>query len=152
MTAAKQSPKSFRERLEALVWDGRLRLARWLCTQVFRLGPEELLAEGFYVRQEKCSHDPFVDMLYRVLGNRTGKLRVSEAFVICGLEAGKVNQDQIARFGRAIRELGWERRRRWFDYGVALEYAYVKGDATEREVELLVEYDPAMRSLRIVAA
>ena len=91
--------------------------------------------------------DPMVDVLYRALGNRTGKLRVSDAFLICGLEAGKVNQDQIERFGKAIRELGWERKRRRFDG--ALEYAYVKGNDTEREVELIVEYDPHMRSVRI---
>lgn len=72
--------------------------------------------------------DPLVDVLYRALGNRTGKLRVSDAFLICGLEAGKVSQDQIERFGRAIRELGWERMRRRFDG--ALEYAYVKGTPT----------------------
>ena len=91
--------------------------------------------------------DPLADVLYRALGNRTGKLRVSDAFLICGIEAGKANQDQIERFGRAIRELGWERKRRRFDG--ALEYAYVKGSATEREVELVVEYDPNMRSVRI---
>lgn len=91
--------------------------------------------------------DPLVDVLYRALGNRTGKLRVSDAFLICGLEAGKVNQDQIERFGKAIRELGWERKRRRFDG--ALEYAYVKGTTSEREVELVVEYDPHMRSVRI---
>ncbi len=91
--------------------------------------------------------DPLVDVLYRALGNRTGKLRVSDAFLICGLEAGKVSQDQIERFGRAIRELGWERMRRRFDG--ALEYAYVKGTPTERKVDLVVEYDPHMRSVRI---
>ena len=91
--------------------------------------------------------DPLIDVLYRAIGNRTGKLRVSDAFLICGLEAGKVNQDQIERFGKAIRELGWERQRRRFDG--ALEYAYVKGTATERGVELVVEYDAHLRSVRI---
>lgn len=91
--------------------------------------------------------DPMLDVLYRALGTRTGKLRVSDAFLICGLEPGKVNQDQIERFGRAIRELGWERMRRRFDG--ALEYAYVKGTPAERKVDLVVEYDPHMRSVRI---
>jgi len=91
--------------------------------------------------------DPMIDVLHRALGTRTGKLRVSDAFLICGLEAGKVNQDQIERFGKAIRELGWERKRR--RYKGKLDYAYVKGDETEREVELIVEYDPHMRSVRI---
>ena len=88
--------------------------------------------------------DPLVAVLHRALANRTGKLRVSDA---CGIEPGKVNQDQISRFGRAIRELGWERQRLRVDG--ALQYAYVKGTAAEREVELVVEYDPHLRSVRI---
>ena len=91
--------------------------------------------------------DPLADVLYRAIGNRTGKLRVSDAFLICGIEAGKANQDQIERFGRAIRELGWERKRRRFDG--QLEYAYVKGSTEQREVALLVEYDPHMKIVRI---
>ena len=91
--------------------------------------------------------DPLVDVLHRALANRTGKLRVSDAYLICGIEPGKVNQDQISRFGRAIRELGWERQRLRVDG--ALQYAYVKGTAAEREVELVVEYDPHLRSVRI---
>ena len=95
--------------------------------------------------------DPLVDVLHRALTNRTGKLRVSDAYLICGIEPGKVNQDQISRFGRAIRELGWERQRRRFDGSLhgMLQYAYVKGTAAERAVELIVEYDPHMRSVRI---
>ncbi|HTR54985.1 MAG TPA: virulence-associated E family protein [Kofleriaceae bacterium] len=91
--------------------------------------------------------DPLIDLLHRTLGNRTGKLRVSDAFLICGIEAGKANQDQMERVGRAIRDLGWERKQRRF--GGPLEYAYVKGTAAEREVELIVEFDPQMRSVRI---
>ena len=112
-----------------------------------RLNPA--LYEAAAVEQEARlrGDDPLVDVLYRALGNRTGKLRVSDAYLICGIEAGKANQDQIERFGRAIRELGWERKRRRFDG--SLEYAFVKGTDKEREVELVVEYDPHMRSVRI---
>jgi hypothetical protein len=112
-----------------------------------RLDPA--LYEAAAVEQEArtLGDDPLVDILHRALGSRTGKLRVSDAYLICGIEPGKASQDQIFRFGRAIRELGWERKRRRFDG--ALEYAYVKGNATEREVGLLVEYDPHMRSVRI---
>ena len=80
--------------------------------------------------------DSLIDMLHHHLVNRTGKLRVSDAYIICGIEPGKVNQDQISRFGRAIRELGWERQRCRF--GCTLQYAYVKGTAAEREVEVVV--------------
>jgi hypothetical protein len=116
-----------------------------------RLNPQ--LYEAAAIEQEARlrGDDPLIDVLYRALGNRTGKLRVSDAFTICGMEAGKVTQDQIERFGRAIRELGWERRRRRFEDG-KLEYAYLKGTETEREIELVVEYDPHMRNVRIDAA
>ncbi len=112
-----------------------------------RLDPR--LYEAATVEQEArlVGDDPLVDVLHRALGDRTGKLRVSDAYLICGIEPGKVNQDQISRFGRAIRELGWERQRRRFDK--ALQYAYVKGTPEQREVELVVEYDPHMRSVRI---
>jgi hypothetical protein len=96
---------------------------------------------------ELSGDDPLVDVLHRALANRTGKLRVSDAYLICGIEPGKVNQDQISRFSRTIRELGWERQRRRFDG--SLQYAYVRGTAAEREVELIVEYDPHLRSVRI---
>jgi hypothetical protein len=62
---------------------------------------------------------------------------VSDAYLICGIEPGKVNQDQISRFGRAIRELGWERQRKRF--GESLQYAYVRGTAVERETELVID-------------
>ncbi len=124
----------------------------------FRLDPR-LYDAAF--KEGLSGDDPLIDVLHRALDNRTGKLRVSDAYLICGLEPGKVNQDQIARFGRAqagagqdicdtgraLCDLGWERARRRFDG--ALQYAYVKGTAAEREIELVVEYDPHMRSARI---
>ena len=112
-----------------------------------RLDPRLYEAAAAEQEARLAGDDPLVDVLHRALANRTGKLRVSDAYLICGIEPGKVNQDQISRFGRAIRELGWERQRRRFDG--ALQYAYVKGTTTEREVELVVEYDPHLRSVRI---
>jgi len=112
-----------------------------------RLNPELYAAAAAEQEARLAGDDPLVDVLHRALGTRTGKLRVSDAYLICGIEAGKANQDQIARFGKAIRELGWERQRRRFEG--QLQYAYVKGTADQREVELLVEYDPHMRQVKI---
>jgi len=112
-----------------------------------RLDPQLYEAASAEQEARLVGDDPLADLLHRALGNRTGKLRVADAFLICGIEPGKANQDQIHRFGRAIRELGWERQRRRF--GGDLEYAYVKGTPTERAVELIVEYDPHMRSVKI---
>lgn len=112
-----------------------------------RLDPRLYEAAAAEQEARLMGDDPMSDVLHHALGNRTGKLRVSDAYLICGIEAGKANQDQMARFGRAIRELGWERQRRRFDG--TLSYAYVKGNDNEREVELVVEYDPHMRSVRV---
>jgi hypothetical protein len=147
MSAVTKETKSVTDYLTAIVWDGKDRIARWLYACAIRLDPG-LHAEAFKP-QDPSLHDddPIVDVLHRALGSRTGKLRVSDAYLICGIEPGKANQDQISRFGRAIRELGWERQRCHFDG--ALQYAYVKGTTEQRKVELVVEYDPHMRSVRI---
>jgi len=94
--------------------------------------------------------DPLVDALYRNLGNITGKLRIADAYVVAGIEPGKATQDQMSRFGQAIRELGWERERRRFAGERC--YAYVRGEVGEREVELYVEQDSLTRGVKITRA
>jgi len=91
--------------------------------------------------------DPMTATLHRALGNCTGMLRVSNAFLLCGLEARNVTQDQIKRFGRAIRALGWERKR--CRRAGMVEYVYVRGNEIERKIELLVVYDPHTQTARI---
>jgi hypothetical protein len=91
--------------------------------------------------------DPLVDVLHRALGNRTGKLRVADAYLVAGIEPGRATQDQMDRFGRAIRELGWERLRRRF--GGELAYAYVRGTSEQRDIELYVEFDPLARTVKV---
>jgi predicted P-loop ATPase len=96
------------------------------------------------------NEDPLVDALHRNLGTWTGKIRISDAYLVAGIEAGKATQDQMNRFGQAIRELGWERERRRM--GGERGYAYVRGEAGERERELTVEFDPLSRTVKIIAA
>ena len=91
--------------------------------------------------------DPLLDTLHRNLGNVTGKLRIADAYLVAGIEPGRATQDQMIRFGQAIRELGWERVRRRF--AGERSYAYVRGDAGEREVELWVEFDPMTRMVKV---
>lgn len=93
------------------------------------------------------NEDPLVDSLSRTLGHVTGKLRIADAYLAAGIEPGKATQDQMLRFGQAIRELGWERARR----RIAGErcYAYVRGSETEREVELWVEVDQLTRAVKV---
>ena len=109
------------------------------------VGPVETGAVG---QEERLSDDdPLVDVLHRILGNRTGRLRVSDAYLICGIEPARVNQGQIYRLGRAIRSLGWERMRCFFDG--SFQAAYVRGTAEEPQVQITVEYDAHKRSCRI---
>jgi len=113
-----------------------------------RLDPQHYVAAAAEQEARLRGDDPLVDVLHRVLGERTGKLRVSDAYLICGIEPGKATQDQMERFGRAIRELGWERQRRRFDG--ALDYAYVKGSDAQRYAQLAVEYDHFSRSAKVI--
>jgi len=80
--------------------------------------------------------DPIANALHRILANRTGKLRIADAYRFCGIEPGKINQNRIARLRRTISELGWERQRCRF--GGTIKHAYVRGTPEEREVELVI--------------
>lgn len=132
--------KSIRDRLGAFVWTRAARFAQWLAEHA----NDRLVDYGLAALQDD---DPIIAVLHRALGNHTGKLRVADAYLLCGIQPGTASLDQIKRFGIAMRELGWQRMRRRFDIGI--EYAYVKGTETEREIALSVEYDPHMRSVRI---
>lgn len=100
------------------------------CTETFALTLDADQNSG------EPDDDPIANALHRVLANRTGKLHVSDAYRICGIEPGKINQDQIDRFCRAISKLGWELQRQRFKD--ALQYIYVRGTVAEREVALII--------------
>lgn len=117
--------------LSAIIAEGTLKILRHRPAQATALSDD----------------DPLVDTLHQALANRTGKLRISDAYLICDIEPGKATLEQISRFSRAIRELGWERQRRRFNG--TLQYAYARGTAVEREVELVVHHDPDSRTVRI---
>lgn len=93
------------------------------------------------------NEDPLVDQLSRSLGNVTGKLRIADVYLAAGIEPGRATQDQMMRVGQAIRDLGWERERR----RIAGErcYAYVRGDESQRAIELWVEVDPLTKAVKI---
>lgn len=101
-----------------------------------RLDPSLYAAAG--VEQEaRRVEDPFVAALAAALGDRTGKVRATDVWKLLGIPAGQQTQDQNARVGDAMRELGWERTRRRFGSG-GREYAYARGsrDEMERPIEV----------------
>lgn len=100
-----------------------------------RLDPSLYAAAG--VEQEaRRIEDPFVETLSAVLGDRTGKLRAADAWRLLGIPAGQQTQDQNARLGDAMRELGWMRTKRRF--GGTPEHAYVRGSPVARERPIAV--------------
>ena len=105
-----------------------------------RLDPSLYAAAG--VEQEaRRVDDPFVETLSAVLGDRAGKLRAADLWKLLGIPAGQQTQDQNARVGDAMRELGWERTKRRF--GGTPEHAYVRGSPAARERPIEVSFGVA---------
>lgn len=85
-----------------------------------------------------CS-DVFLVVMTRLqatLGNVRGKIRVSDAQALAGIDKPSNRGHQTV--GEAMRLLGWERRRCRFDGRVS--YGYTKGTPHQREVVLDVKY------------
>lgn len=73
--------------------------------------------------------------LRKVLGDVTGKLRVSDTLALAGFD--RPSYQRALLVARALRQLGWSRGRYRFDGELA--YAYARGTALEREHVLDVE-------------
>jgi hypothetical protein len=92
----------------------------------------ELWADAAEEQEARRIEDPFVVTLGNVFGNLAGKVRAADAWALLGIPTGQQTQDQNARFGEAMRELGWERTKLRFG-SRGPEWAYAKGDAAERQ-------------------
>jgi predicted P-loop ATPase len=103
-----------------------------------RLDPA-LYTAAAHEQEARRIDDPFVMLLDQAFGDLTGKVRIADCWQIVGVKPGDATQDQQARLGAAMRELGWERVQR--RYGGAPEWSYVKGTRDERERGLEVMYD-----------
>lgn len=101
-----------------------------------------LWAEAAEEQEARRIEDPFVVTLGAILGQQGGKLRAADAWDLLGIPAGMQTQDQNARFGEAMRELGWERTKLRFG-APDPEWAYAKGDVGERQrrVEIVRDTD-----------
>lgn len=79
----------------------------------------------------------FLEVLTRLrqaLGDARGKIRVSDVHQLAGL--GRPTDYRSRLIARALRHLGWERRRYRFEGSIA--YAYAKGTRLQRETILEV--------------
>lgn len=76
--------------------------------------------------------DPMDVVVCQFFQGVTGKVKMKDAWSILGIEGRTPTQDEMTRFGTAMKKAGWQRAQRRFGPGVR-EYAYVRG--TERETE-----------------
>ena len=88
---------------------------------------------------ERKIQDPWVAVLEGSLRDLKGKIRVKDVWAIVGVEPGHQTQNQNARLGETMQELGWMRKRLRFDG--TLEYAYVRGNTKETAKPIWVRRD-----------
>ncbi|WP_271552941.1 virulence-associated E family protein [Bradyrhizobium sp. CCBAU 45394] len=85
---------------------------------------------------ERTIEEPWIDQIASVLGDMEGKLPASDAWEIIGLPAGQRTQEHNVRLGKAMRSLGWDRKKHRFDGKP--HNGYVKGDAKEATLKRIV--------------
>lgn len=100
----------------------------------------ELWAEAAKVQKLRTVTDPFADTFRAILGKMEGKILCEDAWRVLGIPAGHRTQDHNARFGSALAELGWKRKRRRFKGKPA--HCYVRGSEPLRLIRVEVGTGP----------
>lgn len=75
--------------------------------------------------------DPFTDTLSNYLADITGKITTEDAWLILGLQPGQRTQALNARFGAALKFLGWKQSTVWLGHRSAR--GFVRGAATNAQ-------------------
>jgi hypothetical protein len=102
-----------------------------------RLDPA-LWGEAEIEQRERTMDDPWIDQIDGVLGDMEGKIVAADAWNVIGLPPGNRTQDHNARFGRAMRSLGWKRTKLRFEG--KQQYCYVRGSCEADKLrQILVE-------------
>ena len=100
----------------------------------------ELWSEAAKVQKLRTVTDPFTDTFRAILGKMEGKILSEDAWRVLGIPAGHRTQDHNARFGSALSELGWKRKRRRFKGKPA--HCYVRGSEPLRLIRVDVGSGP----------
>jgi predicted P-loop ATPase len=114
--------------LDALVCDRAQLLgeAAWLERQgESHILTRELWAAAAAEQDERLvdDHHPWEDMIGDVIGDGQGKVRASDVLTtVIGLTPGEINQRHLTEVGKALRKLGFERRK------LGAEWFFVRGD------------------------
>jgi predicted P-loop ATPase len=102
-----------------------------------RLDPA-LWEEAKIEQSERTMAEPWIDDIDNVLGDMEGKILAADAWNVIGLPAANRSQDHNARFGRAMKVLGWTRTKLRFDGKP--QHCYVRGNVeTDKLRQILVE-------------
>ena len=67
-----------------------------------------------------------------------GKISSADVFTLLNLSVSSRSQEMNERVGKAMRVLGWERKRLRFAKGSAPLYGYVKGDNVQQKSRINV--------------
>lgn len=81
--------------------------------------------------------DPFVITLSAAIGEQNGKISSAAVWGLLRIPAGQQTQDQNARVGDAMRELGFDRTK--LRFGGQPEWAYVRGTPEERTQFIVID-------------
>ena len=98
-----------------------------------RLWPVAAAAQG-----ERLTHDPIYEELLAALGEMEGKIASTSVWTILDVRGGLRSQDQNARVGAAMRQIGWHRAN--------------TGDTVKIDGKLVVGYVRGQQPWRTVAA
>ena len=99
--------------------------------------PKELWKDAEREQQARMEKDPWVEELSNELGTLEGKLLTTDARLIITRNLERWGSTQDQRLGRAMRELGWERKYLRHEKGRA--YFYVKGEEPLPKLTVTVE-------------
>jgi predicted P-loop ATPase len=79
-------------------------------------------------QEERRIDDPFVEVLQERLGDQEGKIRTLDLWNALGVEVERRTQDQNARLGSVMRQLGFERKKLYF--GKSTSWGYQRGQSS----------------------
>ncbi len=108
--------------------------------------PKELWKEAEREQQARMETDPWVEELSNELGDLEGKLLTSDARLIVSRNLANWGAVQNERLGRAMRDLGWERKElRTGQSERGRSYFYVKGEQPWCKVIVNIESNSQVR-------
>lgn len=101
-----------------------------------RLDPSLYSAAAAH-QEERQVADPWVDAIEDKLGDLNGKILSADVWTLLGRPAGQRTQEDNARFGEAMRKLGWTKTGGRVD-GSTPKKMYVRGTPEQRKRRIIV--------------